>query len=166
MDDSEAKIIITFLFKRSGKEELKPSELYLPLSMDLKWFSPKQAKAFVNLALHQKLLTKKDGLVQLNFDYKKIVVPLGFHPSEQLFEEKEGKDIKEEKLDVMKTIIGRIVEKTGQDEPSIIRKIKDVEKEKNICSEVALLFVSREYDVDVDDCFDEVEETIFRESKE
>ena len=56
--DSEWKIIIAFLFKRSGKEKLSLSEFYLSLSMDLKWFSPQQAKAFVNHAVEQKLLTE------------------------------------------------------------------------------------------------------------
>ena len=48
MTDSEMRIIIAFLFKRSGKEEMSPSELYLPLSMDLQWFTPNQAKEFVD----------------------------------------------------------------------------------------------------------------------
>ena len=159
---SEVENIIAFLFKRSGKDELTPSELYLPLSMDLKWFSPNQAKTFVNMALQQKLLIKKEGKLKPSFDYEKIVVPVGFRPSKQPSEE----DVKEEKLDVVKTIIGRIVEKTGQDEQSVVEKIEDVEKENNICSEVASLLVSKEYDVDVEDCFDDIEEKIFRENKE
>jgi len=159
--DSEAEIIITFLFKRSGKEELSLSEFYLSLSMDLKWFSPKQAKAFVSHAVEQKLLIKKGDLVKPNFGYKKVVVPIGFHPSKQLFEEKE-EGIKEEKEDVVKTIIDRIVKKTGLDAQSIAEKIKDIEKEKNITSEVAALLVGKEYDVILDDCFEEIENKIFR----
>ena len=78
MTDAEIRIIIAFLFKRSGKEELSLSELYLPLSMDMKWFSPKQAREIMNSALKQKLLTKKGELVKPNFDYKNVVVPVGF----------------------------------------------------------------------------------------
>jgi hypothetical protein len=160
---SEVETIIAFLFKRSGKEELTPSDLYLPLSMDLQWFTPNQAKTFVNMALQQKLLIKNEGKLKPSFDYEKIVVPVGFRPSKKPIEEKE---VKEEKLDAIKTIINRIVEKTGLDEKSVIEKIKDFEKEKNIRLEVATLLFSKEYDVDVDDCFDEIEEKLFRESKE
>jgi len=160
---SEVETIIAFLFKRSGKEELTPSDLYLPLSMDLQWFTPNQAKTFVNMALQQKLLIKKEGKLKPSFDYEKIVVPIGFRPSKKPIEEKE---VKEEKLDAIKTIINRIVEKTGLDEKSITEKIKDFEKEKNIRLEVAALLVSKEYDVDADDCFDEIEEKLFRENKE
>jgi len=160
---SEVETIIAFLFKRSGKEELTTSDLYLPLSMDLQWFTPNQAKTFVNMALQQKLLIKKEGKLKPSFDYEKIVVPVGFRPSKKPIEEKE---VKEEKLDAVKTIINRIVEKTGLDEKSVTEKIKDVEIEKNLCPDVAALLVGKEYDVDVDDCFDEIEEKLFRESKE
>lgn len=159
--DSEAEIVIAFLFKRSGKEELRLSEFYLSLSMDLKWFSPKQAKAFVCHAVKQKLLIKKDDLVTPNFGYKKVVVPIGFHPSKQLFEEKEVERHEEER-DVVKAIVERIVEKTGLEAQNVIEKIKDIEKEKNITSEVAALLVGKEYDVILDDCFEEIENKIFR----
>ena len=51
---SEVKIIIAFLFHRSGKTELTSSEIYLTLSMDLNWFSLSKAKDFVNFALNEK----------------------------------------------------------------------------------------------------------------
>ena len=160
---SDLETIIAFLFKRSGKEELTPSDLYLPLSMDLQWFTPNQAKTFVNMALQQKLLIKKEGKLKPSFDCKKIVVPVGFRPSKKPIEEKE---VKQEKLDAIKTIIARIVEKTGQDEQSVIEKIKGIEKEKNIRPEIAALLVCKEYDINVDDFFDEIEESLFRENKE
>jgi len=160
---SDLETIIAFLFKRSGKEELTPSDLYLPLSMDLQWFTPNQAKTFVNMALQQKLLIKKEGKLKPSFDCEKIVVPVGFRPSKNPIEVKE---VKQEKLGAIKTIITRIVEKTGRDEKSVIEKIKDVEKEKNIRPETATLLVGKDYDIDVDDCFDEIEENMFRGNKE
>jgi len=77
---SDANIIIAFLYKRSGKEELSFSELYLILSMELNWFTPDDAKTFVNMAIKQKLLIKKGELIKPNFDFRKIVVPVGFVP--------------------------------------------------------------------------------------
>ena len=53
---SESEIIIAFLFKRSGKAKLSFSDLYLTLSMDLNWFTPDDAKSFLNLTLKQNLL--------------------------------------------------------------------------------------------------------------
>ena len=163
--NSEIKIIISFLFKRSGKEELTASELYLPLSMDLKWFSPKEAKDFVNSALLKNFLIKKGDQIKPNFDCKKIAIPVGFHPSKQIFEE-ETDMVNEERQDVVKLIIGRIVEKTEQDEQGVFEEIKEVSNEKNISLEVAALLVSREYDIVVSIFLDQVEDKIFIENAE
>jgi len=133
--------------------------------MDLNWFTPEDAKDFVNSALKQKLLTKKGELIKANFDYDKIVVPVGFYPAKMVFEEKEGERHEEER-DVVKAIVGRIVEKTGLEAQSIVEKIKDIEKEKNITLEVAALLVSKECDASVEDCFEDVEDKIFRENRE
>jgi hypothetical protein len=163
--NSEIKIIISFLFKRSGKEELTASDLYLPLSMDLKWFSPKEAKDFVNSALLQNFLIKKGDQIKPNFDCKKIAIPVDFYPSKQIFEE-ETDTVNEERQDVVKLIIGRIVEKTEQDEQGVFEEIKEVSNEKNISLEVAALLVSREYDIVVSIFLDQVEDKIFIENAE
>jgi len=162
---SETEIIVAFLFKRSGKEKLKLSELYLPLSMDLKWFPPKQAKDFVKRAVEQKLLVKKGGSLKPTFDCEKIIIPVGFQPSKQSLEEKKER-VKKEKRDMMKIIINRVVEKTDLIEQDVVEKIKAVEKEKNITSEAATLLVGKEYDIPLEDCFEEIEDKIFRESRE
>jgi len=162
---NQTKIIISFLFKRSGKEELTASELYLPLSMDLKWFSPKEAKDFVNSALLQNFLIKKGDQIKSNFDYKKIAVPVGFYPSKQTFEREKDK-INEERQDVMKLIICQIVEKTEQNEQSVFEEIKEVSNKRNISLEVAALLISRKYDIVVSVFLDQVEDKIFIENAE
>ena len=45
---SELEIVITFVYNRSGKSELSFSDLYLTLSMELNWFTPDDAKEFIN----------------------------------------------------------------------------------------------------------------------
>lgn len=157
---SESEIVIAFIFKRSGKNELGFSEFYLSLSMDLNWFTPKQAKEFINIALKQKLLIKKDDLIKPNFDYNKTSVPVGFYPSKQVFEEKEvKKHVKEE--DVLKKIIRRIVEETNLNEQEVVTKLQEIEKEKNITPGVAALLVGKEHNVSLDDFFNKIEEEIF-----
>ena len=83
--NSESHVIISFLFKRSGKDELKDSEIYLPLILELGWFSAREARDFVKYAVEQKLLVKKDGLLAPSFDVEKIIVPVGFYPSKKSF---------------------------------------------------------------------------------
>ena len=162
--DSEVKIIIAFLFKRSGKENLNYSDLYLTLSMDLNWFTPDGAKAFVDNALKQKLLMQKDKLIEPNFNVDEIVVPVGFHPTKQIPEKKEKKT--QEKQNILTTIVKRIAEKTNLDEETITKKIKAMEKEKNVTQEVAALLAGREYEISLEIFFDEVEKSIFTENRE
>ena len=163
--NSEIKIIISFLFKRSGKEELTASDLYLSLSMDLRWFSPKEAKDFVNSALLQNFLIEKGAQIKPNFDYKKIAIPVGFYPSKQTFEEEKNK-VNEERQDVVKLITEKIIEKTEQDEQSVFEEIKEVANKRNISLEVAALLVSKKYDIVVSAFFDQVEGKIFTENAE
>jgi len=158
---SETEIIIAFLFKRSGKSKLNFSDLYLTLSMNLNWFAPEDAKAFVNSALKQKLLTKKGESLQPNFDYDKIVVPVGFTPSKQVFEVKkvEKRDEKEEA--VLNKIIKRLAKKTDLDSKQITEKINKIAREKNITTEVAALLSGKEYALSLEDFFEKVENKIF-----
>ncbi|MCK4332143.1 MAG: DUF2240 family protein [Thermoplasmatales archaeon] len=160
--DSEVKIIIAFLFNRSGKNELKESEIYLPLSIELGWFSTKEAHELVQYALKQKLLIKKDGLLTPSFDIEKINVPIGFYPSKKTFVN--GGKIEEN--NVMDTIVHRIVEKKNQDRKEIIGEIKQVASEKNILPEVAALLVAKECNIDIEDGFEPVENKILRENEE
>ena len=160
--DSEAEIIIAFLFKRSGKNKLKESEIYLPLSIELRWFSTKEAHEFIKYAIKQKLLTKKGDLLTPSFDIEKINVPFGFYPSKKIFVEE--KSLKKE--NVMDTLVPRIFEKTKQTHKEVLGQISQFESEKNIIPEVAALLVAKEYDIKIDDIFEIIENKIFRENEE
>jgi hypothetical protein len=153
--DSEAKIIIAFLFNRSGKTELKDSELYLPLSMELGWLSAKESQEFIKYAIKQELLIKKDGLLQPNFPFEKVIIPLGFTPSKK-------DELKE--YDIIDGIVIKISTLTNHNQEEILEEIKQEEKEKNLFSEVAALYVARKYSVDITDWYDSVEK-IFNKEK-
>lgn len=163
---SETEIIITFLFNRSGKSKLRFSDLYLTLSMDLNWFTPEDAKDFVNLALKQKLLTKKGESIQPCFEYDKIVVPVGFTPSKRVFEVKKVEKHDEKVETVLNKIVKRLVEKTELNSRQVTEKINTMAKEKNITTVVAALLIGKEYDVSLEDFFEEIEENIFTENRE
>ena len=155
---SNDEIVIAFLFKRSGKNELKTSEIYLPLSMDLKWFSPNEAKAFVSRALKLSLLNKKGEFVSPNFNYNSIIIPAGFHPPKQPIEEK--KEAAKKEQNIVKIIAERIIEKTDLGEKKIIERIDGVCQQKHITRDVAAALVGKEFDVYLDDCFEDIEKTL------
>jgi hypothetical protein len=69
-------------------------------------------------------------------------------------------------LDAMKTIIVRISDKSGFDEVEVSEKIKKISEEKNISGGVAALLVAKEYEVEFEDCLEEIKNRIFIESTE
>lgn len=159
---SEKEIIISFLFNRSGKSKLSYNEIYLTLSMQLNWFTPDDAKLFINKTIEEELIKKEKDLLSPNFDYKNIAVPVGFSPSKMVFEEKTEIPKKKEKKLINK-ILNILSEKTKIDEKELLSKIKELEKEKNITLEVAALLIGKEYNVTLKDYFGEVESSIFEE---
>jgi hypothetical protein len=161
--DSEAKIMIAFLFNRSGKNQLKDSELYLPLSMELDWLSSKEAQEFINYAIKQELLIKKDGLLQPNFPFEKITIPLGFTPLKKVFSEK-TEEFKEE--NIIDRIAIKISTQINHSQKEILEEIKQEEKEKILFREVAALYVAKKYSVDITDWYDSVEKILIKENRD
>jgi hypothetical protein len=161
--DIEAKIILAFLFNRSGKTMLPEAELYLPLSMELGWFSTKESQQFVKYAMKKELLMKKDGMLSPNFTLEKIKIPVGFTPTKKTFSETTDQQ-KEE--DIIEEIVSHIYAQTHQDRTEIHDEIKKEEKEKNLLAEVAVLYVARKHRVDISDWYDRVENSIVKGNKE
>jgi hypothetical protein len=78
---TEEKIILTFIYKRSGKDHLTSSEIHLPLAIELKWFNNNDAKYFVQHCLELKILKKTTEGLQPTFDINTTKIPSGFTPS-------------------------------------------------------------------------------------
>lgn len=158
---SESEIIIAFLFKRSGKTALSFSDLYLTISMDLNWFTPDDAKSFLNLMLKQNLLEKKGDVIKPTFEYNDITVPIGFIPSKQIFEEKTVVKDALEKEELIDRIINQLVEKTKLDKIRVAEKVNKLAEEKNITKEVAALLIGKENNVSLIEFHDEIEDSVF-----
>jgi hypothetical protein len=159
--DTEAKIIIAFLFNRSGKPALKESELYLPLSMELGWFSTREAQEFVSYAVTQGFLAKKDGELHPTFPIETITVPVGFTPKKKTFPKKK-EQLKEET--VIEAIVSHISEKTDREAADVHEEITQAAAEKNISPEVAALLVARKYELSLDEWYNAVENALFKGS--
>ena len=162
--NSEAEVIIAFLFKRSGKTKLKESEIYLTLSIELGWFSNIESKEFVRYVVQQKLLIKKDDFLTPSFDIEKINIPIGFYPSKKDFVDEENDLNLDDEKSVIAIVVHRIVEKTNQNSKNIAKEIKQLETEKNILPEVAALLLAKDYNTDIEDIFESVENKILIEN--
>ena len=157
--DSEKEVIISFIFKRSGKKEMSFSEFYLTLSIDLNWSTPEVAKKLMQQMIKEGLLLKEKENIKPGFDINNIKIPAGFPPSKQAFKEEQTKQTAVE-VDILTTIIKKIVEKTNEKQQIIFEKIKKLAEEKNIKIEVAALFFGKEHHLVFDEVYVEIENKI------
>lgn len=163
MTDQE-KIILSFIFKRSGKSNLKESDIYLPLSLELGWFSLQQAKEFVKKCIQHKNLEVTDGLLSPSFDIDTIVIPTGFYPVIQK-EKNEMSDNKQPPKQSVAEYIEHITKRSGKTNEEIKKEIQEQQKEKNIIYEVAALSIANIYGVDSSQYYGIIEKSIFTENE-
>jgi len=159
----EAKIILTFLLKRSGKTQVKEAELYLPLSLELKWFTSSQASQFVQYALQNKLLEKKDNLVTPTFDVSAVSIPVGFKPSTSTFTSSQQPmpQVNNNKpSDLSKELVNHLCQHTQKEKQQLDKEIQQLIKEKNITYETALLLYGYNKNISIDNFIEQVEETL------
>ena len=157
----EEQIIIAFVFRRNGKNEISYSKFYLTLSIELKWFTPEKAKEFVEFSIKHNLLEKKEDVLSPTFNISNINIPLGFSPSKDI-REKEIITKKEEYTEeIFEIILKKIIEKTGKNENEIRMEIKEITLEKNITSEIASLFLCKELSIEINGFLKNIEKKLF-----
>jgi hypothetical protein len=144
---SELTYTVSMPFKRKGKEQLKDMEFVMALSMDLKWFTPEQAKSVLSEAQRLGLLKRDGELVRPSFDISKIEIPSGFKPETVAIEKKT----------VFEKVIERIITSTGIEKRKVVSMInkKQEELSKQVVIEVSAILVAIENAVLVDDLIDE-----------
>ena len=144
---SELTYTVAMPFKRKGKESLKDMEFVMALSMDLKWFTPEQAKSVLAEAQKSGLLKRDGELVRPSFDISKIEIPSGFKPQTVAIEKKT----------VFERVIERIITSTGIEKRRVISMInkKQEELSKQVVIEVSAILVAIDNAVLVDDLIDE-----------
>jgi len=142
---SELTYTVSMPFKRRGKEALKDMEFVMALSMDLKWFTPDQAKSVLAEAQKSGLLKRDGELVRPSFDISKIEIPSGFKP------------VAIEKKNVFEKVIERIITSTGIEKRKVVSMInkKQEELSKQVVIEVSAILIAIENKAIVDDLIDE-----------
>ena len=161
------KQAIAFVFKRSGKQQLKESELYLTVSMDLQWCSPNTAKEFISRLLSHGILKKEGEFISPSFDIQKTMIPLDFHPTEQDFIIEEDSVATSMQGDTMiDTLIGRLAEETSLGKEEIYREMLSVAEQKQLHTASALALLARFYNVDVTDMIQDLKDEVLKENTE
>jgi len=144
------KEVIAFLYNRSGKEEMSAQELRLAMSMDLRWFSPKEAEEIVDTFQNKRLLVRKGGgSLRPAFNYRKLTLERDFRPSKA--ELLGGGD--DEPLFIR--MVGHITDKADEEKRNVIALVNRKAGEMKIEVEAAAMLVGDELRVDMTPLADE-----------
>ncbi len=155
---SDLEIIIAFVFRRSGRPALRESEIYLPLSMELNWFSLEDAQRIVDAAISAHLLEKREGFLEPVFDIDEVEIPVGFSPSGSVDDLMGASDEKSTQLN--DRLLAHLAKVTGKNTSQLVEQIEQVCSEKNVLFLVGAVIVSKKYNVDVSEFFEEIEKDL------
>ena len=141
-------------FKRKGVDSMKENDFVMALSMDLNWFKPAAARAFVKTAIETGILSMEMDMIKAQFNIEDVEIPVGFIPNSASFT----------KIDIFEQIIERIMENTGDDKQSIIARINQKKNETLglFTIEVLGILIAREYGIQVDDLIERTYEELLR----
>jgi hypothetical protein len=154
------KEVIAFLYNRSGKEEMSAQELRLAMSMDLRWFSPKEAEEIVDTFQNKRLLVRKGGGgLRPAFNYRKLTLDRDFRPDkEQLLGGGEDEPL-------FVRMVGHITDKADQEKRNVIAMVNRRAGEMGIEVEAAAMLVGDELGVDMSPLADEALEAIVEKAR-
>jgi hypothetical protein len=154
------KEVIAFLYNRSGKEEMSAQELRLAMSMDLRWFSPKEAEEIVDTFQNKRLLVRKGGGgLRPAFNYRKLTLMRDFRPSkEELLGGGDGEPL-------FIRMIGHITDKANEEKRNVIAMVNRKAGEMRIEVEAAAMLVGDELGVDMAPLADEALKAIVEKAQ-
>ncbi len=160
---TEEQIILAFIFNRSGKTTLSPSDIYLPLSIELKWLTNTEAKDFVNYCQQQNLLKKTTNGLIPTFNFKDVEIPLGFQPTKKYISQSIEKSSTEQKTTYQR-ILDHIQNNTKQSIKDIEKELNNISQKKNIHPLLAAMLYAKKHDIDLPITSKEIEHTILKGS--
>lgn len=145
---SELKRSIAVLFRRKGKDFLTEREFVFSASMDLRWFSPKDAQRLLDLGLSGGYLQKKNGNVFPTFDCAQVEVPIDYKPTTAIFEGAAKRD-----QDLFSEIVERIVKTRSVPKREVVSRVNKKQEMLGIDVEPAALLVASDYGLSVESAY-------------
>ncbi|MEM4258392.1 MAG: DUF2240 family protein [Candidatus Thermoplasmatota archaeon] len=157
----EARIVLAFIFKRSGKTKLTEAEIYVPLSLELNWFTVQEAQAFVRYCTVNKLIAEEQGVFTPTFEIADIQIPIGFIPENKKYSLTTSSEVQKNILNVLAETLSMHL---NQDIQKTFEEIARQAAEKKITSELAALFLMYLHALPYERFVDPVERRLFTEN--
>ena len=146
---SELQRSIAVLFRRKGKEVLTEREFVFSASMDLRWFSPKEAQKMMDAGVAGGHLRKIDGNLLPTFDCNEVEIPIDYRPAPGMLKEASGVRSK----DLFSEIIDTISRSRSVSKREVVSRVNKKQEMLGIDVEPAALLVACDYGIDVDGAF-------------
>jgi hypothetical protein len=147
MGMSEIERSIAVLFRRKGKDLLTEREFVFSASMDLRWFSPKDAQKLLDLGVSGGLIEKRNGSLVPKFDFSTVEVPIDYRPSKDIFQEARAASAAK---DLFSEIVERIVKAKAVPKREVVSKVNRKQEMLGIDVEPAALLVACDYGIPVE----------------
>lgn len=137
---SELQKSIAVLYKSKGREELTEKEFVFSASMDLRWFSPKDAQKLMDAGLSGGFLERRNGSLVPTFDYMGVTVPVDYKPPKAALEEGAKKN-----TDLFTEIVEAIVKAKSVPKREVVSRVNREQEMLGIDIEPAALLVASSY---------------------
>ncbi len=145
----ELKRAVALLFKIKGKESLTEKEFVFSASMDMRWFSPKEAQRLLDLSREAELLSLEGGELTPTFDVKEVETPMDFTPTADV--------LKVEVDEIFPRMVRAICKESERPRKEVVSTINGIQERMGVYAEVAALIAGRRWGVEMQSFYDEVE---------
>lgn len=151
---AELEVAIAQLFRKKGKSALTEKEFVFAASLDLRWFTPKEAQKLLDIGLESELLVMDGEKVKPSFDHTSVDVQLGYKPDKNVLKAPvapKGNFLK---------IVEHIASEKKMDNKEVISLVNQTQERMGVDIEVAALVVARYQGVDISEFLDDIEEEV------
>jgi hypothetical protein len=137
---------IALLFARKGKESLTEREFVFSASMDLRWFSPREAQRLLDAGISGGYLEKRNGSIAPTFDVGDAELPLDYKPGREVLENA----IVRQPRDLFIEMVEQIARTKSVPKREVVSKVNRKQEMLGIDVEPAVLLVACDYGLRVD----------------
>ena len=173
MEDNLALCASAFV-RNKGKNAFTENDILMGLSMDLRWMTYSEAKAFLNAMMTAGLFERSGDIYRPLFSPKDIDVPVAYRPSRDLVENiisskpsqeptkaQEQQNVPDTNVpEDMMPLLMKVAEDNGIPRKDFMMQSNTIKKKLGVFIEVAALFVLRDSGVDITELADRVYDSV------
>jgi hypothetical protein len=142
---NELDVVVAAPFRHGRKDRVSKMELVFYYVQDKRWMSLDQAKKLINLATKRGLLIKEGGgsIYHCASSLANVTIPLGFHPSDEIFVETS------EEQDPIEVLIDDIATTTGRSKENLAAEMREISEhfDNLLVPEISVILLAKKYGV-------------------